>query len=352
VALRTRLVLCFIAIVGATTPAALRAQTASVELDLTGGYSGEEIRATAAQLRGFGEVDRRSKVQYFGEVAWGQRWSSEETEALPLFGSDPMGTDVFGAAYPYRNKIQVIEAYAERTFRPRGALLSVRAGQYRTPFGIYDRSSYSYTGFIRPPLIRYDGYFGLSNNYTERGAMVTAGIPRLFVEASLGKPHDLGSSQRRDGTDGSIRVQAYQGPFVVGVSHARSEPYLPGVFAFGRQVFTGLDGRWAHPSGVQLRGEFFHGHSFNGVTTNGWYVDGILHHVGMGPFTVVARTESMVYTASAPFARSERRVTLGTRVRLPGYITAQLNYMRQHGNLPKIYDSSLDFTLTYSFRYH
>src|SRR5205823_9027897 len=137
------------------------------------------------------------------------------------------------------------------TFRPRGAMLTFRAGQYRTPFGIYDRSSYGYSGFIRPPLIRYDGYFGLSNNYMERGAMLTAGAPKLFVEASVGKPHDLGTSHRRDGTDESVRVQAYHGPFIVGVSHARSQPYLPSFFAFGRQRFTGVDGRWTHPSGVQ-----------------------------------------------------------------------------------------------------
>jgi hypothetical protein len=325
-----------------------------VELDLTGGYSGEKIRAAAAQARAFGEVDPHSKIQYFGEVSWGQRWSNTTNYVLggTLNGADPMGSDVFGAAYPYRKKIQVIEAYAERTFRPRGALLSVRAGQYRTPFGIYDRSSYGYSGFIRPPLVRYDGYFGLSNNYMERGAMVTAGVQQLFVEASLGKQHDLGTSQRRDGTDESVRVQGYHGPFVIGVSHARSEPYLPSFFAFGRQVFTGVDGRWAHGSGVQLRGEFFHGHSFTGVTTNGWYLDGIVHHIGMGPFTVVTRVESMAYTAPAPRARSEHRITMGTRVRLPGYVTAQLNYMHQHGDLPRISDNSVDFSLTYSLRYH
>jgi hypothetical protein len=340
------------AIAGATTPAHLHAQTGSVELDLTGGYSGEEIRAAAAQLRAFGEVDPRSKIQYFGEVAWGQRWSSGTVVGGTLFGADPIGSDVFGAAYPYRNQIQVTEGYAERTFRPGGALLSVRSGQYRTPFGIYDRSSYGYTGFIRPPLIRYDGYFGLSNNYMERGAMVTAGIPQLFAEASLGKPHDLGTSRRRPGAAESVRVQAYHGLFIVGVSHARSEPYFPSSFAFGRQVFTGADARWAHPSGVQLRGEFLHGHSFTGVTTNGWYVDGTLHHPGMGPFTAVTRVESMDYTAPAPRARAEHRMTLGTRVRLPGDVTAQVNYMHQHGDLTRIYDTSVDFTLTYSLRYH
>ena len=64
----------------------------------------------------------------------------------------------------------MIEAYAERTFRRAGDDQPA-GGQFRTPFGIYTRSDYGYTGFVRPPLIRYDGYFGLSNNYMERGAI-------------------------------------------------------------------------------------------------------------------------------------------------------------------------------------
>ena len=114
-AINTRAVLCFIAIVGATTTASVRAQTPTVELDLTSGYSGEEIRAAAAQVRAFGEVDLRSKIQYFGELAWGQRWANLPPVAgSGLIGADPIGSDVFGAAYPYRKNIRVVEAYAER----------------------------------------------------------------------------------------------------------------------------------------------------------------------------------------------------------------------------------------------
>jgi hypothetical protein len=60
----------------------------------------------------------------------------------------------------------------------------------------------------------------------------------------------------------------------------------------------------------------------------------------------------MDYTAPAPRARSARRVTLGTRVRLPEYVTAQINYMHQSGDLPRISNNSIDFTITYSLRYH
>jgi hypothetical protein len=329
------------------------AQTATAELDLTGGYSREDIKAAATQLRLFGDAGASTGIQYFAEAAWGQRWAGgEPVVGSTLTGADPMGTDVFGAAYPYNKRVELIEAYAERFFRPRGAVLGVRGGQFRTPFGIYNRSDYGYSGFIRPPLIRYDGYFALSNNYLEQGAMFTVGVPQLFVETSIGRPHDVGSSHRRAGTDGSIRAQGYYGPFIVGVSHTRSNPYLPIRFALGRQVFSGVDLRWAHSSGVQLRGEFLRGRSFTGVSTRGWYVDGIVHHVGMGPFAAVVRGESLDYTAPSPRARSASRFTMGTRVRLPGYVTAQVNYMHQRGDLPRIHNNSVDFTVTYSIRYH
>jgi len=329
------------------------AQTASAELDITAGRSGEEINAAAAQGRVFGDTGGRSKIQYYAEAAWGQRWAGDyNVVGGGLIGADPMGTDVFGAAYPYAKRVQLVEAYAEKSFRAGRFMAGARGGLFRTPFGIYGRSDYAYTGFIRPPLIRYDGYFALSNNYMEKGAMFTAGIPELFVETSVGRPRDIGSSHRRTGTDESVRVQGYFRSLIVGVSHARSEPYMPSFFAFGRQVFTGTDLRWAHSSGTQLRGEYLRGQSFDGVSTVGWYVDGSIHHVGMGPLTSVIRIEALDYDASPPFARSAHRWTLGARLRLPQYFTAQVNYMHQNGDLPRIYNNSVDMTVTYSFRYH
>jgi hypothetical protein len=323
--------------------------TVSAELDLTAGYSGEEVRAAASQLRLFGEGP--GKIEFFAETAWGDRWAGD----APLLGEsvsgmDPIGTDVFGAAYPYRGHTQLIEAYAERFFRPRGTLLGVRAGRFRTPFGIYSRSDYGYTGFTRPPLIRYDGYFGLSNNWLEDGVLLTAGVPQLFVEASVGRPHDLGFAVRRKGTDASVRVQGYRGQFIFGASYARSNPYLSPRFAVGRQAFGGFDARWAHPSGIQARGEFLKGHSYEGVSTNGFFVDGQLHRHGMGPFTAVVRGEWLDYIAPTPRAREARRLTLGTRVRLPGPVTIQLNYLRQRGDLPHLKKHTIDLSATYSLR--
>ena len=338
-------------VLAASSDVPLHAQSVAAELDLTAGYSGEEIRAAASQLRVFG--DAPGEVHFLVEAAWGERWAGDAPViGEGLSGVDPMGSDVFGAAYPYNGRVKLMEAYAERYFSPRGALLGIRAGRFRTPFGIYSRSDFGYNGFTRPPLIRYDGYFGVSNNWLENGVTLTAGVPQLFVEGSISRPHDVGAAQRREGTNGSIRVQGYRGQFIVGVSHARSNPYLSPRFAVGRQAFNGVDVRWSHGAGVQARGELLHGHSYEGVSTTGWYLDGSLHRRGMGPFTAVVRGESLDYDSPDPSrARASQRLTLGTRVRWPGPLTLQLNYLRQRGDLPHIKKHSLDFSATYSIRF-
>jgi hypothetical protein len=323
--------------------------TVAAEFDMTAGFSGEDVRATASQLRLLGRAP--GDVDFFAEAVWADRWAGDAPViGGGLTGVDPKGTDVFGASYPYGGRTVLMEMYAERYFRPRGALLGVRAGRFRMPFGIYTRSDYGYSGFLRPPLIRYDGYFGVSNNWLEEGAMLVAGVPQLFVEASVSRPHDVGFAVRRSGTDASIRVQGYRGQFVVGASHARSNPYLSPRFAVGRQVFSGVDLRWAHPTGLQARGELLKGHSYEGVSTIGFYVDGIVHRPGMGPFTALVRGEWLDYEAAPPRARSAKRLTLATRVRLTGPVTLQLNYLRQRGDLPHIKSHSIDFSATYSFR--
>ena len=336
-------------LVAAPTATAHAQQTIAAELDVTAGYSGEDISAAASQLRLSGEGPAR--IVFFAEAAWGERWAGDAPVlGDTISGVDPIGSDVFGAAYPYSGRIQLMEIYAERYFSPRGALLGVRAGRFRMPFGIYSRSDHGYSGFLRPPLIRYDGYFGVSNNWLEDGAVFTVGVPQLFVETSVSRPHDVGHAIRREGVDSSIRVQSYRGQFIVGASYARSNPYLSPRFAVGRQAFSGIDVRWAHPAGLQARGEFLKGHSFEGVSTTGWYIDGIVHRPGMGPFTALVRGERLDYTAPAPRDRRSKRLTLGTRVRLPGPVTMQLNYLRQHGDLPRIKEHSIDVSATYSFR--
>jgi len=315
-------------------PAHAQALTAEVAVTVGASTDNNEV-AAATQVRIFG--DARAGIRYFAEASWARTTEGD--------------SDAFGAAYPYGNQLQVVESYGERIFTPQGSLLAVRAGRYRTPFGISSGSDHAYTGFLRAPLIRYGGYFALSNNFLEHGVDVLVGSPRLSLEGSLGRPADIGAAVRRPGMDGVVRVQAYAGPFIIGVSHIRTSPYQPALFSSGRTEFTGVDARFMR-EGIQVRGEIITGHPFDGVSTTGWYADAIVHHVGMGPVTAVARVEQLDYdTPVSVFVLHTRRQTFGARVRLLDTLSAQVNLLHQTGQLDATYGPrALDVAMTYTFR--
>jgi hypothetical protein len=284
-------------------------------------------------------------VRAFGDLKAGVRFYLEGAWA----GHSDKETDAFAAAYPYSRHLEVIETYGERLFTPRKSLLGIRAGRYRTPFGISGRSDHAYSGFLRAPLIRYDDNFALSSTFLEHGADVIAGVPQLYVETSLGVPADVGDVKRRAGFDSVVRVQGYHGPWILGISHVRTQPTQPASFASGRAEFTGVDVRWMR-GGALLRGEWITGKPFDGTTTDGWYADVMLHRVAMGPVTAVLRAEQLNFNAIAESALHERRLTVGAKVRLPRGFTAQVNLLRHSGSLPSYRPIPVDLALTYSIR--
>jgi hypothetical protein len=314
-------------------------QSVQVEVDVTGGRSTDGVSVGATQVRVFGEVP--SGLRIYAEASWAARSAAEADEQ----------TDAFGAAYPYGNRVQAIETYAERLFRPGGALVGFRAGRYRTPFGIHDRGDYAYSGFLRAPLIRYDGYFALSNNFLEQGAELIVGIPQLYATTSVSAPADIGSVQRRSGVDSVSRIQGYYGPWIVGVSRIDTTPYFPIRFARGRSVFTGVDVRWTR-DGVEVLGEWITGRPFDGTSTEGWHAAVIVHRRAMGPVTAVWRSEGLNYDAPLPRARHAQRHTAGARVRVFRNLSAQINVLHQTSDLSTSYANALDTAVTYSIRLH
>jgi hypothetical protein len=312
-----------------------RAQSLTAEVDGTAGYSTDEVAAVAVQLRAFGDL--KAGVRFFLETAFARRSDKE--------------TDAFAAAYPYGGHVEVIETYGERLFTPRKGLVGIRAGRYRTPFGIAGRSDHAYSGFLRSPLIRYDDNFALSNTFLEHGADVIVGVPQLYLETSVGVPADVGDVRRRSGFDSVVRAQGYHGSWIVGVSYIRTQPTQPESFASGRAEFTGVDLRWTR-DGVVVRGEWITGQPFDGTTTDGWYADLLVHRLAMGPITAVLRAEQLHYHSIPAFALHETRVTIGAKVRLPRGFTAQANLLHQSGNLPTYRAIPVDVALTYSFRIH
>jgi hypothetical protein len=307
-------------------------QSVSAELAQTGGYSSQGNGAAASQVRIFGEAPLGVRFNF--ENAWATR--SGDT------------TDAFGAAYPYDRRVQVIEAYGDRMFRPAGALLAIRGGRFRTPFGIYSGSDHAYSGFLRAPLIRYDGYFALSNNFLENGVSIVAGLPNLYVETALGAPGDVGSAARPHGLDQVVRLQASYHSVILGLSHVSTRPYQSPLFAHGRATFAGIDGRWMR-SGVELRGEWITGQPFDGTHTSGGNLDLRVHRPGLGPITAVVRAERLGYDAVAPFALYAHRYTAGGRVRLLDQLSAQVNMIWQNA-VPQQGRSAVDVALTYVLR--
>ena len=318
----------------ALTAATARAQSITTEAAVTAGGSTDSLAAGAVQLRGFGDMP--GGVRFFGEASFAQTSDNDN--------------DSFAAAYPYGGRLEVIEAYAERMFRPNKAIVGVRAGRFRTPFGIYNSSDHAYTGFLRPPLIRYDEYSGIPNYFLEHGADFVVGVPALQIETALGAPADVGSGVRRSGLDAIVRVQGYYGPIIAGVSHIRTKSLRSADDS--RSDFTGVDLRWTH-GGVQLRGEWMTGRPFEGATTNGWYADAIVHLVAMGPVTAVARVERMGFEEPAENEdETLGRQTIGARVRIAGGFALNVNLVHRTGELGDYKPASLDVGVTWSGRYH
>jgi hypothetical protein len=319
-------------VVVAITVRPASAQTATTEVDLTVGHSTEDVQAASSQLRLFG--DAVAGWQYYVEASWAQQWGNR--------------SDAFGSGYPYDKRLRPAEMYAERTLLKGRYLAGVRMGQFRTPFGLSSRSDQAYTGFLRAPLIRYGGYWALSNNFLEDGVSIAAGTPRLFAEASAGRPHDQDAYARRPGLDSALRIQGAIGPVILGVSHIHTQPAQRFKFALGAAVFTGVDVRWMR-DGVQLRGEWIDGHALGGTRTFGGYLDAFVHRPIMGPVTAVLRAERLDYPAGR-FSSFPRRYTTGARVRVSSMLVGQLNIVHQPADVRLSRISAVDLAFTISAR--
>jgi hypothetical protein len=323
--------------IGLVQPRIARAQSVAAEAALTGGLSTDEVSAAAAQVRVFGDVE--NGIRFFGEAAWAGRSLSESDHE----------TDSFNAAYPYTNRVQIIEAYGERIFRPQNRLVGIRAGRFRTPFGIYNASDHAYLGFLRAPLVRYEEYSPLSNNFLEHGADLVAGVPQLTVEAALGAPADVGETRRQSGLDAVFRVQGYYGALIAGVSHMQRPNSQLALDASGRTSVTGIDLRWMH-AGVQLRGEWMTGRPAGEPSAAGWYADALIHRARMGPVTAVVRIERLDWTdVHSGEEQYLSRQTVGARIRLTNALALHVNALHETGDdeyLPR----ALDVALTWSVR--
>jgi hypothetical protein len=316
-------------------PAAAQSSAPAIatEADVTVGGSSDDARTAAVQLRAFGPLSDSWRLML--EAAWG-RTSNQKSDA-------------FGAAYAYDDTIRPTETYVERVAPSGTPLIALRLGRYRTPFGMSSRSDQAYMGFTRAPLIRYGSNFALSNLFLETGADAIVGRPNLYVETSAGLPTDTGPDHRDRTLDVVTRLQTYFANAIVGASYISTAPSLQGSFVHGRMQFGGVDGRWMR-NGVEFRGEWIDGRPFDGVTTTGGYLDAIVHRLGMGPVTAVARLERIDYDAG-PFSMHTRRLTAGARLRLMRTVDVQAGVVHQWDPTLHHVWTSVDLGVTQSFRF-
>jgi hypothetical protein len=313
------------------------AQNVTTEVSGTTGLSSDNVGMAASQVRVFGDLER---FTFFTEGAWAasRTWRSAST------------SEAFSTAYPYEGS-HVMDAYVERRLGSGPVFSVIRGGRFRTPFGIHDASDYAYNGFLRAPLIRYEGYWALSNTLFEHGVNVMAGASRLQGELTVGRSADVGDDYfRRAGTDVVLRAQTYAGPLVFGVSHLQSSGYnLP--FATGRMQFTGIDMRWMR-NGVQMRSEWLVGRPWDATRTVGGYLDVMVHRPFMGPATIVGRAETLHYDAGNPlFDSAAHGLSLGTRVKVLRGLFAQVNVTHRPSAPYAPAAIATDVALTYTARY-
>lgn len=316
----------------AETVPTVAAQSITTEADITAATSTQDVKAAATQMRAFGDL---RGWRFYGDGSWAITQGQK--------------SDAFGASYPYEPKFHPMELKIERIIIKDQRLLGVRAGRYRTPFGMYSGSDQGYIGFLRAPLMRNSYYWALSNNYLETGASVTAGTTWLSTEVSTSVASDEDAFARPGGVNNVVRVQGAGGGWIAGVSYIRTRPSRTRPFAKGRAEFAGVDLRWMK-NGVQLRGEVIEGRPFQGVRTRAGYADVLVHRPAMGPVTAVARIERLDYFAG-PFSEFPRRYTAGAKIRLTQGLTAQVNYIHQpFAGIADLGHRSLDVELTYSIR--
>lgn len=312
-------------------------QGLNAEVAATAGASTDAVAAAATQARVFGGL---RGLNVFAEAAWAH-----------TAVADGRSSEAFSTAYPYEGPLRVMDAYLEKRVGGGQVFGSIRAGRFRTPFGIYAASEHAYNGFLRAPLIRYEGYWSISNMLLEHGVNLMAGTPRLQAEVTVGHPADVSDDfSRRSGVDVVLRAQTYVGPFVVGASHMRSETY-DRPYAAGGMQFTGVDLRWMS-HGVQVRGEWLTGRPWNDTRTRGGYVDVSLHRPFMGPLTLVTRLEHLDYDTPEPAYSDEASgVAIGGRVALRDGLYAQVNVTHRPSEPYGQNHTAADVALTYTLRY-
>jgi len=260
------------------------AQSITAETALTGGYSTDDVTAAAVQLRAFGEVT--GGVRFFGEVAWA-RSSDADNEQL---------CDGVPVQQPRRGDRSV-----RRADLPAARRASRRARRTLPHAVRHLQRERSRVQRIPPAAARsLRRVSGISNHFLEHGARCDVRRAMAHARTAIGAPADVGTAVRRSGLDAVARLQAYYGPLIAGVSRIRTSPLHRSKRNTKVPPSSPASISGGPAIGVQLRGEWMPD-VLSTARREGLVCRRLVHLIGMGPVTAVARIEQLEY--EEPFER-------------------------------------------------
>ncbi len=209
---------------------------------------------------------------------------------------------------------------------------TVKAGKFRLPFGIYQRSEQDYMGILQKPLVKSEARMPFQLAKEDAGILLLGGNPKLSYESALMNSQSDGLNGLENGLkDFSLHLQTYQEPLILGVNFYRGS-YLTPINAIPvrkKSRAEGLDWRISFPYLI-LRGEWILGEIQNGESHDYWgfYQDTFYHFPTLPKLTGILRIETLRRTNASP-PDNIRQVIVGAKYFLRPFITLSINASRK-----------------------
>ncbi|MDO8586503.1 MAG: porin [Armatimonadota bacterium] len=190
--------------------------------------------------------------------------------------------------------------------------LAVRAGKFRTPFGIHQPAEIDYFGFINRPIAKDAPAAGMSLSRASNGVRFSTGKPEMEIQLSiLDGTEEMNSAVGRNVL---FRAQRYAGHLITGFN-----AYQGHNADAQRFNVWGVDWRYSKPHLI-VRGEALKG-SLGPDRLQGGYVDVFYHFATIPALTLFARMEALS-------ENSTRAVTGGCKYVLSRKSTLNVNWRR------------------------
>jgi len=210
---------------------------------------------------------------------------------------------------------------------------TVKAGKFRLPFGIYNRSEQDYMGILQKPVVKGETSMPFHLAKEDAGILLSGGSPKLGYETALMNSQGDALNGIESGLkDFSLHLQTYAEPLILGVNIYRGSFLTPihSVPVRQKARVEGLDWRISFPYLI-LRGEFISGEQESGtvdLNVRGYYQDAFYHFPTIPELTGILRVEAIRRTSPSSEGNI-RQVILGAKYFLRPSLTLSINASRK-----------------------